>query len=87
MHRINSEQIHTTLLDTLRQVVPQVDPQTLQPDRALHDQLHLDSIDFLRLMLTLEQEFHWTIFEFDDPQLSTLNGCEHYLTDQLALAA
>lgn len=87
MNRISSEHIHTTLLDRLRQVVPQVDPQTLQPDRALHNQLHLDSIDFLRLMLTLEQEFHVTIFEFDYPRLFTLNGCEHYLTDQLALAA
>ena len=87
MNIINSEQIHIMLLNILRHVVPQADPQTLQPDLALYDQLHLDSIDFLRLILTLEQEFHLTIFEFDYPQLSTLDGCEHYLTDQLALAA
>jgi acyl carrier protein len=87
MNAISQDQIHTMILQTLEYVVPNVDARTLDPDISFHDQLNLDSIDFLRLMLNLEKELRVTIFDFDYPQLSTLNGCEHYVADQMALAA
>jgi len=46
----------------------------------------LDSIDFLRLMMSLEKEANVTIFDFDYPKLSTLKGCERYLAERLATA-
>ena len=83
MNAISNEQIRDTVLRTLSDVIPNADTQALHPDISFHDQLELDSIDFLRLMMSLEKELNVTIFDFDYPKLSTLKGCEHYLTERL----
>lgn len=81
----NSEHIRNVILRTLSDVVPNADTQSLVPDVSFHDQLELDSIDFLRLMMSLEKELNVTIFDFDYPKLSTLTGCEHYLAERMGM--
>ncbi len=85
MNAINKEQIREKILRVLGDIAPDADTQTIKPDISFHDQIELDSIDFLRLMMGLEKELDVTIFDFDYPKLSTLNGCEHYLTERLAI--
>jgi acyl carrier protein len=87
MNAMNDEQIRTTILRTLSDVVPNADPQALNPDISFHDQLELDSIDFLRLMMSLEKDLNVTIFDFDYPKLSTLKGCERYLSERIGMNA
>ena len=87
MNAISNEQIRDTVLRTLSDVIPNADTQAINPDISFHDQLELDSIDFLRLMMSLEKEMNVTIFDFDYPKLSTLKGCERYLAEQLMLTA
>ena len=79
----NSERIRSSILRILSDVAPNADTQSLAPDVSFHDQLELDSIDFLRLMMSLEKELNVTIFDFDYPKLSTLTGCEHYLAERM----
>ena len=86
MNTTNYKQIRETILRTLSDVVPNADTQNIAPDISLHDQIELDSIDFLRLMMSLEKDLNVTIFDFDYPKLSTLKGCERYLTERLAPA-
>lgn len=78
----SQEQIRETILRVLNDVVPNADAQAISPDISFHDQLELDSIDFLRLMMSLEKEMGITIFDFDYPKLSTLKGCENYLQER-----
>lgn len=85
MSAMNNEQIRTTILRTLNDVVPNADTQAINPDISFHDQLELDSIDFLRQMMSLEKELNVTIFDFDYPRLSTLKGCEHYLAERIGM--
>lgn len=87
MNATNHEPIRETILRVLGDVAPNADTQVIAPDISFHDQLELDSIDFLRLMMSLEKELNVTIFDFDYPKLSTLKGCEHYLTERLLTAA
>jgi acyl carrier protein len=87
MNATTKEPIRETILRVLGDVVPNADTQAVNPDISFHDQLELDSIDFLRLMMGLEKELNVTIFDFDYPKLSTLKGCEHYLTERLVMAA
>jgi len=86
MNTTNHKQIRETILRTLNDVVPNADIQNIAPDISFHDQIELDSIDFLRLMMSLEKELNVTIFDFDYPKLSTLKGCERYLTERLVPA-
>lgn len=85
MNAMNNEQIRNTILRTLSDVAPNADTQAIKPDISFHDQLELDSIDFLRLMMSLEKELNVTIFDFDYPKLSTLQGCEHYLVERIGM--
>ena len=87
MNATNHERIRETILRILGDVAPNADTQAIDPDISFHDQIELDSIDFLRLMMNLEKEMNVTIFDFDYRKLSTLKKCERYLTERLALAA
>lgn len=87
MNTTNQNLIRETILRVLSDVVPNANTQAISPDISFHDQLELDSIDFLRLMMSLEKELDVTIFDFDYPKLSTLKGCEHYLAERLSATA
>ncbi|HRD65509.1 MAG TPA: phosphopantetheine-binding protein [Candidatus Competibacter sp.] len=83
MNATSKELIRETIFRVLEDVVPNANTQAIDPNISFHDQLELDSIDFLRLMMSLEKELNVTIFDFDYPKLSTLKGCEHYLSERL----
>ena len=86
MNAMSQEQIRETILRVLSDVAPNADTQAINPDISFHDQIEMDSIDFLRLMMSLEKETNVTIFDFDYPKLSTLKGCEHYLAERIVAA-
>ena len=87
MSTTNQDLIRETILRVLSDVVPNANTQAISPDISFHDQLELDSIDFLRLMMSLEKELDVTIFDFDYPKLSTLKSCEHYLAERSSATA
>lgn len=84
MNATSPEQIRAMILRILSDVAPNANIEAIDPDISFHDQIELDSIDFLRLMMGLEKASNVTIFDFDYPKLSTLKGCERYLTERLA---
>lgn len=87
MNATSQKQIRETILRVLGDIAPNANIQAINPDISFHDQIELDSIDFLRLMMSLEKETSVTIFDFDYPKLSTLKGCECYLSERLAAMA
>jgi acyl carrier protein len=80
---MNTEQIRATVLRVLKDIAPEADTASIDPNVSFHDQFEIDSIDFLRLMMELQKELKVSIFDFDFPKLSTLTGCERYLVDKL----
>jgi acyl carrier protein len=80
---MNKQQIQDTVLGILATIAPDAKDKTLDPDISFHDQLEIDSIDFLRLMTVLEKELQVSIPDCDYPQLSTLKGCVNYLSERL----
>lgn len=81
---MEKHQIREIVLRLLVSVAPDTDTQTIKPNVSFHDQLEIDSIDFLRLMTALEQELQVDIPDLDFPKLSTLQGCMNYLAEKLA---
>ena len=86
MNASSPEPIRAMILRVLSDVAPNANIDAIDPDISFHDQIELDSIDFLRLMMGLEKASSVTIFDFDYPKLSTLKGCERYLMERLAVA-
>jgi acyl carrier protein len=68
-----------TIVQAIRRVAPESDPERLDPDIPFRDQMDFDSVDFVNLMELLQQALSRKIPETDYPALATLNGCLTYL--------
>jgi acyl carrier protein len=73
-------EIRDAAFRVLGAIAPEVEPDQIQPDLSLRDQLDLDSMDFLNFVIGLHKELHREIPEADYPKLVTLNGCITYFT-------
>lgn len=74
------ETIRSTALRVLAEIVPDVDPETIDPSRSFHEQLDIDSMDFLRFVTALGRAIGVTIPEEDYYKLATLDGCSRYFS-------
>ena len=75
--------IRKAVLRILSTIAADADLSTVHPHRSFHDQFEIDSIDYLGLMMALEEEFQVIIPDLDYPKLSTLQGCVEYLAEKL----
>ncbi|MET0026470.1 MAG: acyl carrier protein [Candidatus Thiodiazotropha sp.] len=76
---MNRDEINNTVIEVLQQVVPEMEPATLDARVSFRDQFEIDSIDYLNVILTLEKRLGIKIPEIDYPRLSSLEGCAGYL--------
>lgn len=81
---MNQDEMKTKVLAALRQVAPEADPDAIDPETDLREQLDIDSMDLLNFAIGLYKQFGVEIPEADYPKLITLNGCINYLNDALS---
>ena len=74
------QQIEATMSELLSEIAPDAELDHLDPDTSYHQQLEIDSVDFLWFMLALEKRLGLVIPELDHPKLSTPAGCSGYLS-------
>ncbi|MCU0838384.1 MAG: acyl carrier protein [Rhodospirillales bacterium] len=77
------DRLRSVILDTLKAVAPDGDVENLDPGRSFHDQLDIDSVDFLNFAMALERRLGVRVAEVDYPRLSSLDGCLAYLTPRI----
>lgn len=77
------DEIKTIVLHALHQICPEADLENLAPDAALREELDIDSMDFLRFMLQINQELNVEVPEADYASLATLKGCLEYLNQKM----
>ena len=77
---MNDHQLHQVVCATLSQIAPEADIDALEGDVDLHDQLDIDSMDFLNFVIGVNEATGIDIPERDYPQLATLDGCVKYLS-------
>lgn len=76
---MNTDEIRQALIDALAEIAPEGDFVALKADRPVREQLDIDSYDFLRWMIALNERLGVEIPEADYPKLTTLNGAIDYL--------
>ncbi|MFO1486510.1 MAG: phosphopantetheine-binding protein [Verrucomicrobiaceae bacterium] len=67
------------ILDGLRQIAPESDPGTLRPDQKIRETLDIDSFDFLKFLIALNEKTGVDIPEADYGKLNTLEAMLRYL--------
>lgn len=84
---MKTSEIEQTVRTALTNVAPEVDAGNIDPDKSFRDQFDFDSMDYLALMMALNEQLGIHIPEFDYPKLSSLSGCVQYLEEKLKAAA
>lgn len=78
------DEIRAGVLATLLTIAPELAGEPLAPDRALRQQVDLDSMDWLNVLVGLHQRFGVDIPEADYARLTTLDAIVAYLAGRLA---
>jgi acyl carrier protein len=81
---MSNDDIRDRVLTILADLAPEVDVQALKPDVRLRDQVDLDSMDFLNLLIGIDEELGVDIPEADYAKLTTLDSLYAYLGEKLA---
>jgi acyl carrier protein len=76
---MRNKDIDQIVLDSIKQVAPEVPIDNLQAELPFRDQFEFDSVDFLKFILKLQEETGGKISELDFSKLSSLQGCRNYL--------
>lgn len=72
-----------TVLSLLRAIAPELDPDTLAPERPLRQQVDLDSMDWLNFLVSLHERLGVQVAESDYARLVSLNDVLDYLQARL----
>ena len=78
---MNKQDAREAVRAAINKVAPDVEPEVLEGDARLRQDLELDSLDFLHLVETLAASTGVDIPERDYPAVSTLEGLVGYITD------
>ena len=79
----SESQIKQVVLRVLNGIAPEVDIESIHPNRDLRDQMDIDSVDFLNFVIGLHKDFGIEIPDADIPKLATLNSCIDYLRSRI----
>jgi acyl carrier protein len=83
---MTTDEVREVVLSILGEIAPEVDRSTLRADADLRDELDIDSMDFLRLVVRIDERLRVAIPESDYPAVRTLAGCVAYVAGKLAAA-
>ncbi len=75
------QELHALVISVLTEVAPDIDPVAIDPDVDLVEQLDIDSMDFLNVVVAINERTGIEIPERDYPKLSTLRDAVSYLAE------
>ncbi|WP_438295507.1 acyl carrier protein [Streptomyces sp. HUAS TT7] len=79
---MNRVEALTLVKDSILEIAPDVDLNSVGPDDKFRVALELDSLDFLSLVELLSERSDIRIVEDDYPALTTLSDCAGFLADR-----
>ena len=84
---MNDTDLKSRIVAIIRGVAPEVEEGELAAGKPLREQVDLDSMDWLRVIITVHEKLHVDIPEADYGKLRTLDDWVAYLTPKLAAVA
>lgn len=84
---MNESEIRSRVLGIIKSIAPELEEGELRADRPLRDQIDLDSMDWLNVLVAVNEKLHVDIPEADYGKLVTLDNLVAYLRGKLASRA
>ncbi|MDX5483111.1 MAG: phosphopantetheine-binding protein [Hymenobacteraceae bacterium] len=76
---MTQEEIKQTLLQRLKSIAPDTEPEKLQPDDNIRQTLGIDSFDYLQFIVALDEQFGIQTPEEDYGKIQTLRELTDYV--------
>jgi acyl carrier protein len=67
------------VLQVLKTIAPEADPETLRGEQSLRDQLDVDSMDMLNFAIGISKEFGIAVPDADYSKLTTIDRCVEFV--------
>lgn len=80
---MSKEEIKEIFYNIIKEIVPDEDLSNMDANKAIRDQIEIDSMDFLDIVLELRKRYKVDVPEEDYPKLDTINGFVDYLEPKL----
>jgi len=72
------DEVRNVVIDELRRIAPDADPENLKPTDHLREVLEIDSYDFLQLLIGLNKKLGIDVPESDYGKLRTIDDIVRY---------
>lgn len=76
---MTGDEIKKLVFQLLKQIAPDTEPSTLQPDENIRETLDIDSFDFLQFLVSLNEKLGIEIPEQDYGKITTLKTLVNYI--------
>lgn len=81
---MNEPEIKKTIIDLLKKIAPDSEPEKLQPDENIRTVLEIDSFDYLQFIVAMDEHFGIDTPEADYGKIETINSLTRYLMKKKA---
>ena len=76
---MSEQDVRAAVIGVLKSIAPELEESELAPDRALREQIDLDSMDWLNVIVALHERLNVEIPESDYAKLTTLDAVVAYI--------
>jgi acyl carrier protein len=73
------DEVKSTILHIIGQVAPEIPAESIDPHARLQEEMDIDSMDFLRILVAINEQLGVEIPEKDYGQVGTLESLVHYV--------
>lgn len=80
---MNRTELESIIKTAISDIAPDADPDSLESDDDMRDELDLDSMDFLNIIVAVSQKSGVTIPESDYAQVLTMDTMCQYVEERL----
>ena len=80
---MNEDEIKKLVYQLLKQIAPDTEPSTLQPDENIREALDIDSFDSLQFLVALNEKIGIEIPEQDYGKITTLKTLVNYILNKM----
>jgi acyl carrier protein len=80
---MSENELRERILQILHRIAPEANLDELDPNQDLRESLDIDSLDFLNVMIGINETFAVSIPETDYRKVSTLRGMMDYINKRM----
>lgn len=80
---MNQQDIKAAIINSLKKIAPDTEPEKLNPDDNIRTTLEIDSFDYLQFIVSIDEQFGIETPEEDYGKIATLSSLTSYLTSKI----